>query len=139
MALPHYPEGFEVDLVSEGYCSSSGEISVERAPELIAMATPFAKGVLAAGDLLPHLASQIAPEKPTPKPRDFLATYPFRAALDGVLTTYVVNEWQVVEEPLVTVKVSSSTEEKAVIGGGEVGQTETAAEDVDAGIAQVTM
>jgi hypothetical protein len=138
MALPHYPEGFEVDLVSEGYCSSSGEISVERALELIAMATPFAKGILAVGDLLPHLASQIAPEKPAPEPRDFPMTYPFWAALDGVLTTYVVNEWQVVEEPLEIVKAGSSMAEKAVVGGGEAGQTESAAEDVDAGIAQVT-
>jgi hypothetical protein len=31
MALSHYEEGFEVDLVSDGYCSSSREISIERA------------------------------------------------------------------------------------------------------------
>jgi hypothetical protein len=102
MVFSHYLEGFKVDLVSEGYCSGSGAISIERAQELISMATLYAKGVLAAEDLLPHLASQVAPEKPTPEPRDFPAAYPFRAALDGVLTNYVVNECQVVEDPLVT-------------------------------------
>jgi hypothetical protein len=87
------------------------------------MEKTYAKGVLAAGDLLPHLASQIAPEKPTLEPHDFPAAYPFRAALHGALTTYVVNEWKVVEEPLATVKVSSFAWEKADISGGEAGQT----------------
>jgi hypothetical protein len=102
------------------------------------MATPYAKGVLATGDLLPHLANQIAPEKPALEPHDFPMAYPFWAALHGAIITYVVNQWQVVEEPLATVEVSSSAWDKAVISGGEAGQTETAVEDVDAGTARVT-
>jgi hypothetical protein len=135
MALSHYPEGFEVDLVSEGYCSGSEVISIERVQELISMATPYAKGVLAARKLLPHLASQLALERPAPEPRDFPAVYPFRAALDGVLTTFVVNEWQVVEEPLATAKASTSAREQEFIDGGGAVQTETVAEDVNAGLA----
>jgi hypothetical protein len=47
----------------------------------------------------------------------------------------MVNEWQVVEEPLVTTEVSTSMVEQAVISGGEAEQMETIAEDVDAGTA----
>jgi hypothetical protein len=77
MSLSHYPEGFEVDLVSEGYCTGSGAIFIERVHELISMATPYAEGILVARDLLPHLASQVALERPTPEPHHFPAAYPF--------------------------------------------------------------
>jgi hypothetical protein len=104
MAMSHYLEGFEVDLVADGYCSSFDGISIERVQELLDMAAPYTEGVLAAGDLLLHLASPSAREKLAPEPRDFLAAYPFRVALDGLLTTYAVNKWRVVEEPLETAK-----------------------------------
>jgi hypothetical protein len=59
-------------------------------------------------------------------------------ALDGVLTTYVVNEWQVVEEALAAAEASTSAGEQAVVNGSEVTQAEIATEDVDACTAQVT-
>jgi hypothetical protein len=77
MAMSHYPKGFEVDLVAEGYCSNSDGVSIERVQKLPAMDTLYTEGVLMAGDLLPHLASQITPERPVPEPRDFPAAYPF--------------------------------------------------------------
>jgi hypothetical protein len=118
--------------------SGSGAISLEKAHELISMATPYAEGILAAGDLLPHLACQVAPERPAPEPHDFSSAYPFWAALDSLLTTYMVNECQVVEEPLATAEASTSVGEQAVVDGGEAVPTETTAEDVDAVTAQVT-
>jgi hypothetical protein len=110
MALSHYPEGFEVDLVSEGYCSNSGTISVERAQELISIC----RRCLGSWRFASHLASQVAPGKPAPEPRNFPAAYPFRAMLDGALTTHVVNEWKVVEEPLATTEASTSAGKQAV-------------------------
>jgi hypothetical protein len=39
MAMSHYPEGFEVDLVKGGYCSNSDGVLIKRVHELLAMAT----------------------------------------------------------------------------------------------------
>jgi hypothetical protein len=95
------------------------------------MATPYAEGVLATGDLLPHLASQVALERPEPEPRDFPTSQPFWAALDGALTIFVVNEWRVVEGPLATAEANASVG----VDGGEATQADAAAEERDVGAA----
>jgi hypothetical protein len=83
MELSHYLEDFELHLVVEGYCRDSGGISIQRVQELFATAAPYAEGVLMAGDLLPHLSSQVVPGKPEPKAREFPAEQPFWVVVVG--------------------------------------------------------
>jgi hypothetical protein len=73
---------------------------------------------------------KVAPGKPALEPRDFPTAYPFRAVLDGALTTHVVNEWKVVEELLATAEASTSAGKQAVNDEGKAVQVATA-EDVD--------
>jgi hypothetical protein len=89
LALSHYPEDFELHLVVEGYCGDSGPFSIERAQDLFAEAAPYAEGVLVVVNLLHHLASQVAPGKSVPEPRDFPVEQPFWAAVAGGLTTHL--------------------------------------------------
>jgi hypothetical protein len=122
MALSHYPEDFELHLVADGYCSGFGSFTIERVNELSAKAAPYADGVLAVGDLLPHLGSQVAPGRLVPKPRDFPMEQPFRAAVAGRLTPFMVNEWRVADVPLTIGKEDAQVEVPAEEVGTEAAQ-----------------
>jgi hypothetical protein len=124
--------------MAEGYCGNSDPISIERVQELFAEAAPYAEGVLAAGDLLPHLTSQVAPRKSMPEPRNFPTEQQFRAAVAGGLTTFVVNEWRAADQPVAAGEASAQVEMPAEVDGNKAGQKDAAAEENNVGAAHVT-
>ena len=93
LGLAHFSEDFELDEVTSGFPSESGEVSIADVLKLNERAAPFADRVLAIGDLLPFQASATAPGDSPPQHRDLPAERPFEAARAMKLTTYPVNRW----------------------------------------------
>ena len=93
MVLAHYPEGLDLEEVTAGFPSETGEFDVAEVLRLMDVVRPYADRVLAVADLEQHQTSQTAPEdiaKTKDKPEDFPATCLFAAAASKDLTTYPV-------------------------------------------------
>jgi hypothetical protein len=95
MVLAHYPEGLDMEAVTAGFPSETGEFDVAEVLRLMGLVQPYADRVLAVADLQLHQTSQTAPEyisKAVLKemPEDFPATRLFAAAAENKLTTYPV-------------------------------------------------
>jgi hypothetical protein len=75
LVLDHYSEGFDVDEVTAGFPSDTGEFDVAKVLRLIDVVCPFADRVLATADLETHITSQTAPRDVDVegKPKDFPA------------------------------------------------------------------
>ncbi|KAK1680512.1 hypothetical protein QYE76_041360 [Lolium multiflorum] len=92
MVLAHYSEGFDVEEVTAGFPSETGEFDVAEVLRLMDAVRPFADRVLATADLETHISSQAAPgdaEKES-GPVDYPAERLFHAAAAGSLSTYPV-------------------------------------------------
>ncbi|KAK1629463.1 hypothetical protein QYE76_003778 [Lolium multiflorum] len=61
MVLAHYSEGFDVEEVTAGFPSETGEFDVAEVLRLMDAVRPFADRVLATADLETHISSQAAP------------------------------------------------------------------------------
>ncbi|KAK1648130.1 hypothetical protein QYE76_065935 [Lolium multiflorum] len=92
MVLAHYSEGFDVEEVTAGFPSETGEFDVAEVLRLMDAVRPFADRVLATADLETHIPSQAAPgdAEKEPGPVDFPAERLFHAAAAGSLSTYPV-------------------------------------------------
>jgi hypothetical protein len=92
LVLDHYSEGFDVDEVTAGFPSDTGEFDVAKVLRLIDVVCPFADRVLATADLETHITSQTAPGDVDVegKPKDFPAKRLFHAAANNALSTYPV-------------------------------------------------
>ncbi|KAK1607968.1 hypothetical protein QYE76_031641 [Lolium multiflorum] len=92
MVLAHYSEGFDVEEVTAGFPSDTGEFDVAEVLRLMEAVRPYADRVLATADLETHIASQSAPEdaEKVPGPQDFPAERLFHAAATKALSTYPV-------------------------------------------------
>ncbi|KAK1617051.1 hypothetical protein QYE76_022568 [Lolium multiflorum] len=92
MVLDHYSEGFDVEEVTAGFPSETGEFDVAEVLRLMEAVRPYADRVLATADLETHITSQSAPEdaEKVPGPQDFPAERLFHAAATKVLSTYPV-------------------------------------------------
>ncbi|KAK1645316.1 hypothetical protein QYE76_063121 [Lolium multiflorum] len=92
MVLAHYSEGFDVEEVTAGFPSETGEFDVAEVLRLMETVRPYADRVLATADLETHIASQSAPEdaEKAPGPQDFPAERLFHAAATNALSTYPV-------------------------------------------------
>ncbi|KAK1621409.1 hypothetical protein QYE76_026926 [Lolium multiflorum] len=92
LVLAHYSEGFDVDEVTAGFPSETGEFDVAEVLRLMDVVRPFADRVLATADLETHITSQTAPGDVDVegKPKDFPAKRLFHAAANSALSTYPV-------------------------------------------------
>jgi hypothetical protein len=95
MVLAHCSEGFEVEEVTGGFLSETGEFDVAGVLRLMELVLPYADRVLATSDLESHITSQTAPEdaegqQSKKKPQDFPAERLFHAAVNKELTSYPV-------------------------------------------------
>lgn len=92
MVLAHYSEGFDVEEVTAGFPSETGEFDVTEVLRLMDAVRPFADRVLATADLETHIPSQAAPgdAEKEPGPVDYPAERLFHAAAAGSLSTYPV-------------------------------------------------
>jgi hypothetical protein len=92
MVLAHYSEGFDVEEVTAGFPSETGEFDVAEVLRLMEAVRPFADRVLATADLETHISSQAAPgdTEKEPGPVDYPAERLFHAAATGSLSTYPV-------------------------------------------------
>jgi hypothetical protein len=92
MVLAHYSEGFEVEEVTAGFPSETGEFDVAEVLRLMEAVRPYADRVLATADLETHIISQSAPEDAGKEagPKDFPAERLFHAATTNALSTYPV-------------------------------------------------
>ncbi|KAK1653000.1 hypothetical protein QYE76_070805 [Lolium multiflorum] len=92
MVLAHYSEGFDVEEVTAGFPSETGEFDVAEVLRLMDAVRPFADRVLATADLETHISSQAAPgdAEKEPGPVDYPAERLFHAAATGSLSTYPV-------------------------------------------------
>ncbi|KAK1698784.1 hypothetical protein QYE76_015481 [Lolium multiflorum] len=92
MVLAHYSEGFDVEEVTAGFPSETGEFDVAEVLRLMDAVRPFADRVLATADLETHISSQAAPEDAEKEsgPVDYPAERLFHAAAAGSLSTYPV-------------------------------------------------
>jgi hypothetical protein len=92
MVLSHYSEGFDVEEVTAGFPSETGEFDVAEVLRLMVAVRPYADRVLATTDLETHIASQSAPEDAEKEegPKDFPAKRLFHAAATNALSTYPV-------------------------------------------------
>jgi hypothetical protein len=95
MFLAHYSEGFDVEEVTAGFPSDTGEFDVAEVLWLMELVRPYADHVLATADLESHITSQTAPEdaekeQAEEKPQDFPAERLFHAVANKALTTYPV-------------------------------------------------
>ncbi|KAK1625972.1 hypothetical protein QYE76_000287 [Lolium multiflorum] len=92
MVLAHYSEGFDVEEVTAGFPSETGEFDVAEVLRLMDAVRPFADRVLATADLETHISSQAAPgdAEKEPGPVDYPAERLFHAAAAGSLSTYPV-------------------------------------------------
>jgi hypothetical protein len=92
MVLAHYSEGFDVEEVTAGFPSETGEFDVAEVLRLMEAVRPYADRVLATADLETHIVSQSAPEDAEKKagPKDFPAERLFHAAATNSLSTYPV-------------------------------------------------
>jgi hypothetical protein len=98
MVLAHYSEGFDVEEVTAGFPSETGEFDVAEVLRLMDLVRPYADRVLATADLETHITSQVAPEDaemegPGEGPKDFPAERLFHAAAAKTLSTYPVVEY----------------------------------------------
>ncbi|KAK1611154.1 hypothetical protein QYE76_034827 [Lolium multiflorum] len=75
MVLAHYSEGFEVEEVTAGFPSETGEFDVAEVLRLMEAVRPYADRVLATADLETHIVSQSPPEDAGKEagPKDFPA------------------------------------------------------------------
>ncbi|KAK1599903.1 hypothetical protein QYE76_017621 [Lolium multiflorum] len=89
MVLAHYSEGFDVEEVTAGFPSETGEFDVAEVLRLMESVRPYADRVLATADLETHIVSQSPPEdaEKVPGPQDFPAERLFHAAAAGALST----------------------------------------------------
>jgi hypothetical protein len=92
MVLAHYSEGFDVEEVTAGFSSETGEFDVAEVLRLMEAVRPYADRVLETADLETHLVSQSAPEDVGKEagPMDFPAERLFHAAAANALSTYPV-------------------------------------------------
>jgi hypothetical protein len=93
MVLAQYPEGLDVEEVTAGFPSETGEFDVAEVLRHMDMVRPYANRVLAVADLEKHQTSLTAPEdvaKAKRKPEDFSADRLFAVAASKELTTYPV-------------------------------------------------
>jgi hypothetical protein len=98
MVLAHYSEGFDVEEVTAGFPSETGEFDVAEVLRLVDLVHPYADRVLATADLEMHITSQTAPEDAEKEgsgvgPKDFPAERLFHAAAAKTLSTYPVVEY----------------------------------------------
>ncbi|KAM0833735.1 hypothetical protein ACQ4PT_064079 [Festuca glaucescens] len=96
MVLTHYPEGLDLEEVTAGFPSETGEFDVAEVLRLMDVVRPYADQVLDVADLERHQMSQTAYEdiaKTKDKPEDFPATRLFAAAASKELTTYPVAKY----------------------------------------------
>jgi hypothetical protein len=92
MVLAHYSEGFDVEEVTAGFPSETGEFDVAEVLRLMEAVRPYADRVLATADLETHIVSQSAPEDAGKEagPKDFPAERLFHVAATKALSTYPV-------------------------------------------------
>ncbi|KAK1602290.1 hypothetical protein QYE76_008139 [Lolium multiflorum] len=92
MVLAHYSEGFDVEEVTAGFPSETGEFDVAEVLRLMEEVRPYADRVLATADLETHIPSQSAPGDTEKEagPVDFPAERLFHAAATNSLSTYPV-------------------------------------------------
>ena len=92
MVLAHYSEGFDVEEVTAGFPSETGEFDVAEVLRLMEAVRPYADRVLATADLETHIPSQSAPGDAEKEagPVDFPAERLFHAAATNSLSTYPV-------------------------------------------------
>ena len=93
LGLAHFPKDFDLDDVTSGYPSSTGEVEISKVLKLKGRAAVYSERVWAMGDLLPYQETIVAPNDPEPQHRDFNVEQPFRAAMAGELTTYPSNPY----------------------------------------------
>ncbi|KAK1608365.1 hypothetical protein QYE76_032038 [Lolium multiflorum] len=93
MVLAHYSEGFDVEEVTAGFPSETGEFDVAEVLRLMEAVRPYADRVLATADLETHIASQSAPQdaEKAPGPQDFPAERLFHSAATNAVL--VMNEY----------------------------------------------
>ncbi|KAK1685935.1 hypothetical protein QYE76_046783 [Lolium multiflorum] len=92
MVLAHYSEGFDVEEVTAGFPSETGEFDVAEVLRLMEAVRPYADRVLATADLETHIPSQAAPGDAEKEagPVDFSAERLFHAVATNSLSTYPV-------------------------------------------------
>ena len=92
MVLAHYSEGFDVEEVTAGFPSETGDFDVAEVLRLMELVRPYADRVLATVDLETHITSQTAPEDADKEegPKDFPAERLFHAAANNTLSSYPV-------------------------------------------------
>jgi hypothetical protein len=92
MVLAHYSEGFDVEEVTTGFLSETGNFDVVEVLRLMELDRPYANRVLATADLETHITSQMAPEDAEKEggPKDFPAKRMLHAAANNTLSTYPV-------------------------------------------------
>jgi hypothetical protein len=95
MVLTHYSEGFDVEEVTAGFPSETGDFDVAEVLRLMDAVRPYANRVLATVDLETHITSQTAPEDAEKEgfgegPKNFPAVRLFHAATNNGLSTYPV-------------------------------------------------
>jgi hypothetical protein len=95
MVLAHYSKVFDVEEVTAGFPSETGEFDVAEVLRLMDLVRPYADQVLAVADLESHITSQTALEdaekdQGEQKPQDFPAERLFHAAATKALTTYPI-------------------------------------------------
>jgi hypothetical protein len=93
--LAHYSEGFDVEEVTAGFPSETGDFDIAEMLRLMELVRPYVDRVLATTDLETHIVSQTAPgdaeaEQAAEKPKDFPAERLFHAAATNALSTYPV-------------------------------------------------
>jgi hypothetical protein len=120
MVLAHYSEGFDVEEVTAGFPSETGDFDVTEVLRLMDVVRPYADRVLATMDLETHITSQTAPEDAEKEgsgevPKDFPAVRLFHAAANNAFSTYPVVKytpkflhWDGGAEPVVDPEAGSS-------------------------------
>ncbi|KAM0828373.1 hypothetical protein ACQ4PT_067605 [Festuca glaucescens] len=96
MVLAHYPEGLDLEEVTAGFPSETGEFDMAEVLWLMGVVRPYVDRVLAVADLESHQVSMTVPEdldKAEQKPQDFPADRLFAAAASKGLTTYPVAKY----------------------------------------------
>jgi hypothetical protein len=90
--LAHYSEGFDVEEVTVGFPSETGDFDVAEVLRLMEVVRPYADRVLATADLETHIASQSALEDAVKEegPKDFPSEHLFHAAATNTLSTYPI-------------------------------------------------
>ena len=96
MVLAHYQEGLDLEEVTAGFPSETGEFDVAEVLRLMGVVRPYVDRFLAVADLETHQVSMTVPEdldKAKQKLQDFPADRLFATAASKELTTYPVAKY----------------------------------------------